>query len=373
MAKEKSKRPNKVVAQRLSQCRRRMKKHRINAYLITSPTDYLYLTGFSGEDSAVLITARDVHLITDRRFEESSRRECPWAKARMRQGLLNDEIVKACQELKIKLLAIQADCMSVADHAALRKMNRATRLLSAPAIPSIMRRIKSPTEITAIRKAIRIAEEAFEAMTRSIRIGQTELALAARLEFEMKTRGASAPSFPTICAEGANAALPHAHPGTRRVKNGSAILFDWGARVGGYCSDLTRMVFVGSMPRRLGAVYEIVLEAQKRAIAAIQPGQRMCDIDAVARDYITGAGYGEAFGHGLGHGLGLNVHEAPSLSWRSKEKLAAGTVVTVEPGIYLPGVGGVRIEDDVLVTPAGRRVLSRLGKETKDAIFRVRS
>lgn len=371
MAKQESKRPNTNVARRLSQCRQRMKKHRISAYLITSPTDYFYLTGFGGEDSAVLITAKDVHLITDRRFEESSRKECPWAKARMRQGLLNDEIVKACKELKIRSLAIQADYLSVADHTALRKMNRSTRLVSAPAIPSALRRIKSPEELTAMRKAIRVAEDAFQAMARSIRIGQTELALAARLEFEMKTRGASAASFPTICAEGANAALPHAQPGSRRVKPGSAVLFDWGARVGGYCSDLTRMVFVGSMPRRLRAVYEIVLEAQKRAIAAIRPGRRMCDVDAVARDTISDAGYGEAFGHGLGHGLGLNVHEAPSLSWRSKEKLEAGMIVTAEPGIYLPGVGGIRIEDDVLVTPGGRRVLSRLGKETKDAIFRI--
>lgn len=370
MAKSSAKRPPAIIAQRLSQCRRQMKKHRINAYLLTSPTDYFYLTGFTGEDSAVLVTPREIHLITDRRFEQSGETECPWARAWMRKGLLNDEIVKVCKALKLRSLAVQADYLSVADHATLRKMNKSTRLVTAPAIPSDLRRCKSPAELAVMRKAIRIAEEAFLATTRSIRFGQTELELAARLEFEMKMRGAAGASFPTICAEGPNAALPHAQPGLRRVKRGSAILLDWGARVGGYCSDLTRVVFIGSMPRKLSAVYGIVLEAQKRAIGAIRPGRRMCDIDAVARDYISNAGFGEAFSHGLGHGLGLNVHEAPSLSWRSKEKLQAGMVVTVEPGIYLPNVGGIRIEDDVLVTRTGRRVLSRLGKEPADVILR---
>lgn len=362
--------PSPEIAARLTRCRRRMKKRRIKAYLVTDRADYFYLTGFTGEDSAVLITPRDVHLITDGRFDVSSRTECPWARKWLRKGMLNDEITRACQELKIRSLAFQADHLKFADHSALKKMNKATRLVAAPAIPQTMRRIKSPAELKALRKALRVAEEAFVAMLGSIRIGQTELEMAARLEYEMKVRGASSPAFPTICAEGRNAALPHAMPGRRKVKRGSAILFDWGARVGGYCSDLTRVVFVGSIPRKIGDVYKIVLEAQRRAIAAIRPGRRMCDIDAVARDFITEAGYGDAFNHGLGHGLGLEVHEAPSLSWRSKEKLEAGMVVTVEPGVYLPGVGGVRIEDDVLVTSSGRRVLSRLSTKLGDAVIR---
>ncbi len=206
-------------------------------------------------------------------------------------------------------------------------------------------------------------------MRKTIRVGQTELEMAARLEYEMKSRGASAPAFPTICAEGANGAQPHAQPGRRKVKRGSAILFDWGARLGGYCSDLTRMVFVGSVPPKFREIYGIVLEAQLAAIAEIRPGRRMCDIDAVARKVVEDAGYGPQYNHGLGHGLGLDVHEAPSLSWRSKEKLEPGMVVTAEPGIYLPGVGGVRIEDDVLLTRTGCRVLSRLGKTLKDSVI----
>lgn len=287
----------------------------------------------------------------------------------MRKGLINDQIAKTCKALKIKTLAVQGDSLTMADQAELTKLNKSTKLKAGPTINSDMRILKDDAELAIMRKAIRNAEDAFRATCASIEPGQSEIEVAARLEFEMKRRGASEPSFSTISAVGPNSALPHAHPGKRKIKNGSALLLDWGARVDNYCSDLTRMVFLGSIPRKIGEVYRIVLEAQELAIAAIRPGRRMCDIDAVARDFIVGAGYGEAFNHGLGHGLGLDVHEAPSLSWRSDQKLVAGMLVTVEPGIYLPGVGGVRIEDDVLVTPKGHRVLSRLSKRIEDAVI----
>ncbi|UCE58180.1 MAG: aminopeptidase P family protein [Phycisphaerales bacterium] len=369
MAKTKSRGPSTVVKERLSRCRREMKKRRIGAFLVTRPVDYFYLAGFTGEDSAILLLPRAIHVLSDGRFEEVLKRECPWAKSWMRRGTLNQEIAKVCKELKLRSLAVQPDHMTLADHDEIKKLNKSTRLVNAPSIVADMRCNKDAVELAAMRKAIRCAEEAFLAMRKTIRVGQTEQQMAARLEYEMKLRGATGPSFATICAEGPNAALPHAVPGARRVKKGSAILFDWGGRVGNYCSDLTRMVFVGSIPRKIGELYKVVLEAQMRAIAAIRPGERMCDVDAVARDYIKEAGFGDEFNHGLGHGFGLDVHEAPSLSWRSDAKLEAGMLITVEPGIYLPGVGGVRIEDDVLVTPTGRRVLSHLTKKLEDAII----
>jgi Xaa-Pro aminopeptidase len=346
-----------------------MKKHGFGAYLVTNPMDYFYLAGFTGEDSALLIVPGVVHVISDGRFDEAINKECPWATRWMRRGTLNAEIVTACKKLRIRRLAVQPEHLKLADHTELEKLNKSTRLVEAPAIVADMRCRKDAAELTAMRKTIKTAEDAFLAMRKTIRVGQTELEMAARLEYEMKRRGALGPSFATICGEGPTAALPHAAPGRRKVKKGSAILFDWGARVGMYCSDLTRMVFVGSIPRKLGEVYRVVLEAQLRAIAAIRPGKRMCDIDAIARDYITEAGYEKEFNHGLGHGLGLDVHEDPSLSWRSDAKLKANMLVTVEPGIYLPGVGGVRIEDDVLVTPKGARVLTRLGKKLEDAVI----
>ena len=355
---------------RISRCRRAYKKLGADAMLVTNDRDYFYLTGFTGEDSAVIVTSREVCVVTDRRFETQVVKDCPWARVHMRSGLLYAGIAAACRELRIRKLAFQADHTTLSGHGDLNEATRGIRLVASSGIVTGLRVKKSPGEVRAMVKAIRVAEAAFTATVKTIKIGQTELEMAARLEYEMKCRGASAPSFSTICAEGPNAALPHAHPGSRRVKSGSAVLFDWGACVGGYGSDLTRMVFVGSIPPKLRRVYEVVLEAQLAAIRELRPGRRMCDVDAVARGLIEQAGFGEQFSHGLGHGLGLDVHEAPSLSWRSDSKLEPGMLVTVEPGVYLPGVGGVRIEDDVLITKTGRRVLSRLDKTLRGAVVR---
>jgi Xaa-Pro aminopeptidase len=345
-----------------------MKRKGVRALLISKRWDGYYLSGFTGEDSAILLLPNAVHVLSDGRFDEAIRQECPWASVRLRRGSLNAEIANACKDLRIRSLAVQPDHRTMADQRELDKLGRSLRCKPAPGILADMRRCKDANELAVMRRAIAVAEGAFQAVRRTIRAGQTELEVAARLEYEMKIRGASGPAFPTICAVDANAALPHAHAGNRTIKRGSAVLIDWGARVGHYCSDLTRVLFIGSIPSALEGVYRVVLEAQRRAIAAIRPGARMCDVDAVARMFIKAKGFEKEFNHGLGHGLGLDVHEPPSLSWRSKEKLKAGMVVTVEPGIYLPGVGGVRIEDDVLVTKRGPTVLSRLGKTLKDAV-----
>lgn len=369
MAKQKSRGPAPIFRQRLQLCRAAMRRAKLPALLVTNPRDYFYLTGFTGEDSAVLITAKDVHMISDGRFDETLNQECPWARRWMRKGLLIPEIATVTGKLGLRKLGIQAEHIHVQEHADLSKLNRSTRLVPAPPIPANMRLIKGPVDLSAMRRAIRVAEEAFLATRESVRIGHTELEIAARIEYEMKRRGASGPSFGTICAEGPNAALPHAHPGRRKVRKGSAVLLDWGARVNGYCSDLTRMLFVGSIPAKFREVYQVVLDAQLASIACIGPGKRMCDVDAVARNHIAAAGFGKAFNHGLGHGLGLDVHEAPSLSWRSDKPLEEGMVVTVEPGIYLPGVGGVRIEDDILVTRRGNKVLTTLPKSLDEAVL----
>ena len=370
MAKRTTNKPSPVYAERLTRCRKQMKKHGISAYLVFAPHDYYYLTGFTGEDAAIVVTSRDVHVITDGRFDQTFDMEIPWAKKWMRKGLtLHPEIAEVAKSAKVKKIGVNLSDLTVDDHAGLKKAVRPLKVEPAPAIAANLRAIKDKADLAAIRKSIKVAEESFDAMRQTIRLGQTELDMAAMLEYEMRRRGSTRPAFATICAEGPNAALPHATPGKRKVKKGSAVLFDWGAEVGGYCSDLTRMVFIGSMSKKMAQVYDVVLEAQLRAIAALRPGARMCDVDAVARDYIASHGYGDQFTHGLGHGMGLLVHEAPSLSYRSKATLEAGMLVTVEPGIYLPGVGGVRIEDDVLITPTGSRVLTHLGKSARDAVL----
>ncbi len=369
MADKKVSRPSSIISTRLSDFRRRLRAAHVATMLVSNPVDYFYLTGFTGEDSAVIVTPHEIHVISDGRFLQEIAAQVSWARAWIRKGVLHDEIARACTELRIRKLGVQPRHFTLSDQAELKRRARGLRI--QPAAPAIenMRHLKSAEELRALAKAIRVAEDAFRATLRTIRVGQTELEMAARIEYEMKRRGASAPAFSTICAEGANAAVPHATPGTRKVKKGSAILFDWGAKVGGYNSDLTRMVFVDSIPRKIREIYGVVLEAQKAAVAAVKPGARMCDVDSVARSIVTDAGFGKEFTHGLGHGLGLEVHEAPSLSWRSDEKLVAGMVVTVEPGIYLPRVGGVRIEDDVLVTSRGNRVLTHLSKSLESAVI----
>ncbi|UCG15876.1 MAG: aminopeptidase P family protein [Phycisphaerales bacterium] len=370
MVKKRTRKPSAVIAERIHRCRAEMAKNKLWAYLLTNRPDHYYLAGFSGEDSALLVTRKAVWVISDGRFEESIRKECPWATVTLRKGQLAAEIGMVCKRLRLKAVGVQTDHLSIDEHAAIRKAAKPTRLVKAPPIVNTMRLCKDQADLRALAEAIRVAEEAFKATRRSIRAGQTEQEIAARLEYEMARRGSTGPAFPSIVAEGPNAALPHAVPGRRKVRRGSAILFDWGATVGFYRSDLTRVAFVGTIPPKIRKIYDVVLQAQVKAIEAIRPGERMCDIDAVAREHIAQAGYGKQFGHGLGHGLGLDVHEPPALSWRSDQKLQQGMVVTVEPGIYLPGVGGVRIEDDVLVTAKGCKVLSHLRKDIASAVVR---
>jgi len=201
-----------------------------------------------------------------------------------------------------------------------------------------------------------------------LRPGITELELAGRLDLEMKLRGASEPAFSTIVACGTRSSMPHARPGKGRIKAKQAVLIDWGATVAGYRCDLTRVVFLDSMPQSLRAVYQSVLEASRAGLEAVKPGVSAQQVDKAARAVIRKAGYGKYFGHGLGHGIGRNVHEAPSISQRSQDVLEEGMIFTIEPGIYLPGKGGIRIENDVLVTKRGCRVLSGLPDEQKWAV-----
>lgn len=373
MAKTKRGKPTvpDAIQRRLTAVRDVMSKRRLDGLLITSRTDQFYLTRFNGEDGMVLVSPRQVSLLSDFRFAEVACQDAPWARFVMRKKGHADELARIARRRKMSRIGFVADRISVAQLATLRKALRptGTRLVQVPNVTAGLRIKKDATELAVVREAIQIAEGSFRALRRWIRVGQTELELAARLNYEMGRRGASGPSFPTIVAEGPNSALPHAEPGRRTVKRGSAVLFDWGARCGGYCSDLTRVVFVGRIPPRFRRLYEIVLEAQQRGIRAVRAGQAVRTVDGAARSYIAKCGYGKQFGHALGHGLGLDVHEPPSLTARSSASLEPGTVVTVEPGIYVPGLGGVRIEDDVWVTDDGCEVLSTLPSDLGWAVI----
>lgn len=360
-----------IHAQRMAVLQARMSRWKVDALLVVQPVDIRYLTGFVGDDSWALVRARSrqAHMLSDFRFQEQIEREAPQVAAIIRRKSLADELKKLADRLRLRCIGLQAQHVTLAQRRQLVKALGAAALKEVDDGLVMQRAVKDAAETRTITRAIRIAQEAFTATLATLAPGQTEQQVAARLEYEMRCRGASGASFPVIVAADADASLPHAIPGKRKIRKGGAILFDWGARVDGYCSDLTRVVALGRMPKRIAEIYDIVLEAQAAAIAAIAPGRPLKEIDKVARDIITRAGYGKQFGHSLGHGIGLEIHEQPTLASRAAGELRPGHVVTVEPGIYLPGVGGVRIEDDVLVTERGCRVLSSLPRDRRSAII----
>lgn len=363
------------IAARLRSLQQRMRRWGLRggrgALLVTNPVDVRYLTGFVGDDSWALVRAAGatVYVLSDFRFRQQIREEAPQVRAVMRRTTLAAALAELRQELGIARVAVQRGHLTLGQQRALAKQVGARRLRAVDDGLLAQRAVKQPVEIEHLRQALRIQQQAFRRLLDYVRPGQTETEAAAYLEYQMRLLGAQGAAFPTIAAADSRAALPHAIPGTAKLKSGGILLVDWGARYRGYCGDLTRVVAFGGMKPKMREIYRIVLDAQLAAIDAIAPGRRLRDVDAVARRLIEKAGYGECFGHGLGHGVGLNVHEQPVLSSRSSGELEPGHVVTVEPGIYLPGVGGVRIEDDVLVTARGHEVLSELPKTLESAII----
>lgn len=360
--------------ERIDNLRARLGGSKADALLITNPRDIRYLTGFVGDDSWAVIPLngkgrpRPV-ILSDFRFQEQIQREAPQAKAVMRKKGLVEELQKLSAKAKLKRIALQPSYVNLALRKRLVKELGAKRLVEVEDDLLKQRAVKSEGEVRAIRRALKIHQQALRETIRFMKPGQTEVEVAAYFEYRIRTLGADGTSFPTIVAADANASLPHAIPGPAKLKRGGIVLIDCGARWGGYCSDLTRVYAFGTMPRKMREVYQVVLDAQLKAIDAIKPGASLKDIDAIARKHIQKHGYGKRFGHSLGHGIGLDIHELPTLSQRSEGVLEPGHVVTVEPGVYLPGVGGVRIEDDVLVTPRGHEVLSDLPKDLSSAII----
>ncbi|MEI7836583.1 MAG: M24 family metallopeptidase [Planctomycetota bacterium] len=272
---------------------------------------------------------------------------------------------------KVRRLAVQTG-MAVGDQQQLSAALGARTIVPCAGL-LVGRMVKDAGELRAIVRAVKIAETAFRRLTAGGAgefVGQTERQIAAKLEYLMRLAGADAAAFPTIVAAGPNASRCHHLPGDRRVRRGEGLLLDFGARRDGYHSDLTRVVFLGSIPPKLGLAYEVVRRAQQAGIDAVGPGVLCKGPDGVARAIVAEAGFGPEFVHGLGHGLGREVHEAPGLGGKAAGRLRAGMVVTVEPGIYLPGVGGIRIEDDVVVTASGRRRLSSLPTEINAMLLR---
>jgi Xaa-Pro aminopeptidase len=349
-----------------------MKELKLDGLLLTHPPDLAYLTNFTGEDSIGLITEKDFFLVTDFRYREQAEIEAGWLKTSVREGKRSDALAKVLADARLKRVGFEANFTTFGQvHAVDRAMKdvkdvplaASLELVPLEDVMANIRKVKDDHEIDLIRKSVGVAEEAFEAVRGEIKVGLTENHLAGLLVFELRSRGASNSSFPVIVAAAANSSLPHYRPGETLVQRDQPLLIDWGALFKGYCSDLTRTLMVGRVSPKIKQIYKVVKEAQEAAVQFLRPGVTTMQADRVARDVIDRAGFGQYFGHGLGHGIGRDIHELPSMrKTGGEEELRPGMIVTVEPGIYLPGEGGVRIEDDVLITHSGCELLSNLDR-----------
>ena len=341
-----------------------LRDRELDALVVTELANVRYLTGFTGTNGAAVVGDGRRVFLTDFRYLSQSAEQVPdWDREIASNDLLAG-VARVLGDGGAVRVGYDDATMSVRSHERLRELlGEDVELVGAGGLVEELRAIKDPKEIERIRAAARLADAALrEVLERGLR-GRTEREVALDLEFTQRRLGAEAVSFPPIVAAGQHGALPHAAPRDDQIPAGTLVVVDWGCVLDGYASDCTRTFATGELDARDREIYELVAHAQEEALAAVRPGPTGRDVDAVARDIISAAGHAEHFGHGLGHGVGLEVHEGPRLATSSTATLEAGNVVTVEPGVYVPGAVGVRIEDLVAVTPDGHDVLSGYTKE----------
>lgn len=346
---------------RLAALRKTMGRERLQALLVSDPANLAYVSGFAGEGWLLCLATRQ-HLITDGRFETQAAAQAADFNLIITTTNYMDAITKAIRRSRAKRIGFEADHLSYRQYEELNSRLDGRRLIATRQLIARFRQVKDEQEVAAIRRAVRIADRAFARIRRFIRPGRTEREICAELERLLKVEGADRCAFDPIVASGPNAALPHAPVTDRKIRDRDMVKLDFGAQRDGYCSDLTRMVFVGRPKPRQMKVYRAVLEAQRRAEEAVRPGAKACDVDAAARDYLHSVGLADYFKHSLGHGVGLKVHELPSVSRTSQTELRPGMIITIEPGVYIEGWGGVRMEDMVLTTQDGSDVLTQAPK-----------
>ncbi len=357
-------------AKRRQKLARVVRRAGADAILVTNFTNVTYLTGFTGDDSYLLLGDGVEVLLSDARYSQQIGEECPGLDIALRgpSTTLVTVAERVVKKSGIGRLAVEATSMTLDLHGRLSKALAKTEFIPSSGLVEALREIKDHAEIQEIREAVRLAEKVFGVIRAALQPEQTERQIAHEMEHLLHGFGAAGHAFPPIVAVGARAALPHAVPTDQQVGASSLLLIDWGATAHLYRSDLTRILVTGRISPKLERIYGVVLRAQEQAIAAIKPGALMSDVDHAARSVIAKAGYDKRFGHGLGHGFGLDIHEAPRLAASENRPLRAGMVVTVEPGIYLPNWGGVRIEDDILVTRDGHEVLSSVPKDLSSCV-----
>ncbi len=351
-----------VYRKRLQAIRERLRAEALDAMMIQSPINRRYMSGFTGSAGTLVISQHDAWLLVDFRYVEQAKAQVDGIRVERVDKPLED-LGRLLSDHQLSRVAFEAGHLTVHEHQRLTEM--IDQVTWEPRVDWIetLRGVKDGEELAAIQKAVAVADAAFKHILDFLRPGVTEREIALELEFFMRRAGAESLAFPSIVASGPNGALPHAVPTDRRITNGDLVTLDFGCVVDGYCSDITRTVAIGEPDEKSRDLYQLVLRAQLAAIEAIRPGMEAREVDRIARDIIREAGYGEYFGHGLGHGLGMNVHEEiPRLSPRGEVVLQPGMVCSVEPGVYIPGWGGIRIEDLVVVTETGCRILTESSK-----------
>lgn len=336
------------------------KRKGIDGFLVTEIHNIRYLTGFTGSSGLLLITKRENIFVTDFRYQEQAEKEIQgWDIHIARVGM-----IKAAKNLSRKIKIKKLGFESSVSYEVFRKLSENLNLKACKGLIEKLREIKDIVEINLIKEAIRRAETAFCEVRPYIKQGMKERAIALRLEEGLKKRGCRHILFEVIVASGSNSAMPHARPTEKKLNKGDLVIIDWGGEADGYFSDMTRTLLIeGESINKKKEIYHVVLEANKKAIAHVSPGIESSKVDGFARDVIYKAGYGKFFGHGTGHGIGLQVHELPRITRNVREVIKENMVFTIEPGIYLPGIGGVRIEDMVRVKSDGSEVLTRLPKK----------
>ena len=337
---------------------------KLDALVIIHPANWYYLTGFTGESGVLIVSQGAVALITDGRFTTQVREETSSVRLIEQKGSLLDSTGRFLREKGIRRAGFEPSQTSVAQLSLLRKAaGLRTKWISAPGLVGTLRARTGPSELARMRQAAILAGDVLTSATQLLKPGVAENEVAAEIEYQMRRGGASGPAFETIVAFGDRSALPHARPTAKRLRKNELVVLDLGAILAHYCSDITRTVYIGRAPARVKEWYRAVLEAQTAAIAAVKAGVSCGDVDAAARQVLAGYKLDRFFTHSTGHGLGLEVHEDPRVARGQKARLEPGFVVTIEPGVYMAGVGGIRIEDDVAVHAGNTEVLTRIPRD----------
>ena len=357
---------------RIRRCRAAMAQSGLDVLIVVNPSDVRYLTGFSGDDSVLVLAPGRKVLVTDTRFVEQARQDCPGLKVFLRKTDVPDAVGEILDRLKpldrkTRKIGIESDHVSLRHYQAYRRV-LGKNVKGVKPLVTPLRICKDSYELAQIRKAVRIAEAGMRELHRWWQIGMSERELAARLEYQMYQLGSERTGFDTIVAVGDHAAQPHAVPDNRRWGRNQSLLIDWGAKVCGYRSDLTRCFVAGKIRPAFAEAYRWLLEAQMAAIDEVRAGATLMQVDAAARKTLGHCPY-PIYGHGTGHGIGLDIHEQPFLRQKGREQLHEGMVITIEPGLYVPGRFGLRIEDDVVVTTRGHRVLSTFAKDLESCVM----